>query len=115
MEGAQTLADIEPALRIATALVIGLVVGIERAYAFSGLLCGVCGAGSDAQQNAFLVGFGFRACAFVFAAFRLRDATQSFDNTPQLTGDICITANLMRLAADICQLTEAPGRRAPAS
>jgi uncharacterized membrane protein (DUF4010 family) len=96
MDGAQILPDLELAIRIATALAIGLVVGIERGwreraaaagsrtagvrtYALAGLLGGICGALSAAQQTPILVGFGFLGFAFVFAAFKLREAIHDGD------------------------------------
>jgi uncharacterized membrane protein (DUF4010 family) len=88
--------ELELAFRIATALAIGLVVGVERGwrersaeagsrtagvrtYALSGLMGGVFGALSSGTQGPWLIGFGFIGFALVFALFKFREAIHDDD------------------------------------
>ncbi len=90
------LFDMELAVRLGTALAIGLVVGVERGwrertapagsrtagvrtYALSGLLGGVFGAVSSSLQSPWLVGLGFLGFSFAFAVFKLREAIHDDD------------------------------------
>jgi uncharacterized membrane protein (DUF4010 family) len=95
--------DIELALRLGTALAIGLVVGVERGwrerdaaagsrtagvrtYTLAGLLGGIFGAATLQLQSAWLIGLGFLGFAFVFALFKFREAIH--DDEFSVTGVI---------------------------